>query len=77
MENVSVFLYLPRNIPVLNKRRMPFARCAAAPASKSPAKPGLCLGFAPLLRDACPEPPLRCKGEGGIEKSFLRNFFRI
>ena len=44
---------------------------------KFPTKPGLCLGFVPLLRDTYPEPPLPCKGEGVIETSFSRNLFRI
>lgn len=44
---------------------------------KFPTKPGLCLGFVPLFRDMCPEPPLLCKGEGVIETSFSRNLFRI
>ena len=37
---------------------------------KFPIKVQLCRTFIPLPRDTCPEPPLPCRGEGGIPSGF-------
>ena len=46
-------------------------------AMKFPIKVQLRRTFIPLLLDACPEPPLPCKGEGVIQIGFLGNQFGI
>ena len=53
---------------------LPSARGADRPAAagriKFPIKVQLCRTFIPLPRDTCPEPPLPCRGEGGIVFGF-------
>ena len=54
---------------------LPSARRADRPAAagrvKFPVKVQLCRTFTPLPRDTCPEPPLPCRGEGGIVSGFF------
>ena len=58
--------YFRPNLPSARRADRP----AAAGRIKFPIKVQLCRTFIPLPRDTCPEPPLPCRGEGGIVFGF-------
>ena len=55
---------------VLRRCRSRWDRRTAVRRIKFPIKVRLCRTFIPLPRDTCPEPPLPCRGEGGIVFGF-------
>ena len=55
---------------VLRRCRSRWDRRTAVRRIKFPIKVQLCRTFIPLPRDTCPEPPLPCRGEGGIVFGF-------
>ena len=55
---------------LLRRCRSRWDRRTAVRRIKFPIKVQLCRTFIPLPRDTCPEPPLPCRGEGGIVFGF-------
>ena len=77
MENErALFPFCPLSGRIKKMRKRIF-RAYRSMRIKFPIKVQLRRTFIPLLWDACPKPPLPCKGEGVIQIGFLGNQFGI